>query len=345
MIEAGRPVLVGTVSVEKSEVLSDAAQAARHQARGAQRQAARARGRDRRPGRPLRAVTIATNMAGRGTDILLGGNPAGLASDLLHQRGLNPAEVDKDDLRRGARRGQGDHRGRPRRGGRGGRPAHHRHGAPREPPDRQPASRPRRPPGRPGLVALLPLARRRSDEALRLGPGRRPDGAPGSRGRRRHRVAVVAGRSRAPRPASRASTSTSASASSSSTTSSTVSARRSTPSATRSSATRTSPRPSGLPRRRDRRTWSTYPPATQAPAEWDLDELAKALTAMGLSGPGTTPDDLADAADSAIRCASTSRGRATAHSTPRRSSRATRRGASPSGSCCSGRSTRCGWST
>jgi preprotein translocase subunit SecA len=38
--------------------------------------------------------------------------------------------------------------------------------------------------------------------------------------------------------------------------------------------------------------------ASQAPAEWDLDELAKALTAMGLSGPGTTPDDLADAADS-----------------------------------------------
>jgi preprotein translocase subunit SecA len=41
-------------------------------------------------------VTIATNMAGRGTDILLGGNPAGLASELLHKRGLNPAEVDKE---------------------------------------------------------------------------------------------------------------------------------------------------------------------------------------------------------------------------------------------------------
>jgi preprotein translocase subunit SecA len=40
-------------------------------------------------------VTIATNMAGRGTDILLGGNPAGLASEILHKRGLNPAEVDK----------------------------------------------------------------------------------------------------------------------------------------------------------------------------------------------------------------------------------------------------------
>jgi preprotein translocase subunit SecA len=32
-------------------------------------------------------------MAGRGTDILLGGNPAGLASEILHKRGLNPAEV------------------------------------------------------------------------------------------------------------------------------------------------------------------------------------------------------------------------------------------------------------
>ena len=42
------------------------------------------------------AVTIATNMAGRGTDILLGGNPAGLASEMLHRRGLNPAEVDKE---------------------------------------------------------------------------------------------------------------------------------------------------------------------------------------------------------------------------------------------------------
>ena len=40
------------------------------------------------------AITIATNMAGRGTDILLGGNPAGLASESLHKRGLNPAEVD-----------------------------------------------------------------------------------------------------------------------------------------------------------------------------------------------------------------------------------------------------------
>ena len=52
--EAGRPVLVGTISIEKSEQLSDAAQEGRHQARGAERQVPRARGRDRGPGRPLR---------------------------------------------------------------------------------------------------------------------------------------------------------------------------------------------------------------------------------------------------------------------------------------------------
>ena len=118
------------------------------------------------------AVTIATNMAGRGTDILLGGNPAGLASETLHKRGLNPAEVDTRDLRGGPGRGQGHHRGGSRPGRRGRRAAHHRHGTPRLAPHRQPAPRPRRPPGRPGLVALLPVARGRPDEALRERAGR-----------------------------------------------------------------------------------------------------------------------------------------------------------------------------
>ncbi len=91
----GRPVLVGTVSVEKSERLGDLMQR-----RGIKHEVLNAKFHEKESGIVAQAgksgsVTIATNMAGRGTDILLGGNPAGLASDLLHKRGLNPAEVDK----------------------------------------------------------------------------------------------------------------------------------------------------------------------------------------------------------------------------------------------------------
>ncbi|MDQ6796070.1 MAG: preprotein translocase subunit SecA, partial [Chloroflexota bacterium] len=95
MTEAGRPVLVGTVSVEKSEILSSMLKQ-----RGIKHETLNAKFHEKESGivaqaGKSRAVTIATNMAGRGTDILLGGNPAGLASELLHKRGLNPAEVDK----------------------------------------------------------------------------------------------------------------------------------------------------------------------------------------------------------------------------------------------------------
>ncbi len=95
MNEAGRPVLVGTVSVEKSEILSTMLKR-----RGIKHETLNAKQHEKESGIVAQAgrtgaITIATNMAGRGTDILLGGNPAGLASDLLHQRGLNPAEVDK----------------------------------------------------------------------------------------------------------------------------------------------------------------------------------------------------------------------------------------------------------
>jgi preprotein translocase subunit SecA len=92
----GRPVLVGTVSVEKSEKLGDLMQR-----RGLKHEVLNAKFHEKESGIVAQAgrtgaVTIATNMAGRGTDILLGGNPAGLASDLLHRKGLNPAEVDKE---------------------------------------------------------------------------------------------------------------------------------------------------------------------------------------------------------------------------------------------------------
>jgi preprotein translocase subunit SecA len=95
MQEAGRPVLVGTISVEKSEILSTMLKR-----RGVKHDTLNAKFHEKESGIVAQAgrtgaVTIATNMAGRGTDILLGGNPAGLASEMLHQRGLNPAEVDK----------------------------------------------------------------------------------------------------------------------------------------------------------------------------------------------------------------------------------------------------------
>ncbi len=96
MTEEGRPVLVGTVTVEKSEMLAEMLKR-----RGIKHEVLNAKFHEKESGIVAQAgrsgaVTIATNMAGRGTDILLGGNPAGLASENLHRRGLNPAEVDKE---------------------------------------------------------------------------------------------------------------------------------------------------------------------------------------------------------------------------------------------------------
>jgi preprotein translocase subunit SecA len=95
MTAAGRPVLVGTISVEKSEILGEMLRR-----RGIKHEVLNAKFHEKEAGIVAQAgrgggVTIATNMAGRGTDIILGGNPAGLTSEMLHQRGLNPAEVDK----------------------------------------------------------------------------------------------------------------------------------------------------------------------------------------------------------------------------------------------------------
>ncbi len=86
--EKGRPVLVGTISIENSEKLSKLLRA-RH--RNIKHQILNAKEHTReadiiaQAGMPG-SVTIATNMAGRGVDILLGGNPEGLAKDALRKK-------------------------------------------------------------------------------------------------------------------------------------------------------------------------------------------------------------------------------------------------------------------
>ncbi|MDR1214255.1 MAG: preprotein translocase subunit SecA [Propionibacteriaceae bacterium] len=86
----GQPVLIGTASVEKSEELSRRLKRAGvpHQVLNA-KQHAREAAIVALAGRKG-AVTVATNMAGRGTDIILGGNPEFLADAVLRERGLDP---------------------------------------------------------------------------------------------------------------------------------------------------------------------------------------------------------------------------------------------------------------
>ena len=172
--EHGQPVLVGTISVEVSELLGEQLKQRGHQAHGAQRQARarRARGRDHRRGRPAR----------RGDDRHQHGRPRRRhqarrqprAPDAARARQARP-QARRPRLRRALQ-------GRPapieerveeraREGRRGRRAVHLRHRAPRVAPHRQPAARPLRPPGRPRRVALLPLGRGRPRAPVR----RRPD--------------------------------------------------------------------------------------------------------------------------------------------------------------------------
>ncbi|MGN0035235.1 MAG: preprotein translocase subunit SecA [Coriobacteriales bacterium] len=95
---AGQPCLVGTVSIESSERLSRLLDK-----RGIKHQVLNAKNHEReahiiaQAGR-VGAVTIATNMAGRGTDILLGGNPDELARAILAERGIDPEEAAAEQL-------------------------------------------------------------------------------------------------------------------------------------------------------------------------------------------------------------------------------------------------------
>ena len=91
--EKGQPVLVGTVSVEKSEELSKALKAEKipHYVLNAKNHAQESEI-VAQAGR-YKAVTISTNMAGRGTDILLGGNPEFLAKRRLREIGYEEEQI------------------------------------------------------------------------------------------------------------------------------------------------------------------------------------------------------------------------------------------------------------
>src|SRR5512139_2243768 len=100
LYELGRPVLVGTISIEKSEKLSTMLKRqgiphvvlnAKYHAKEAEIVAQAGR---------RKAVTIATNMAGRGTDILLGGNPELLTMQTLREKGLDPETMPKEEYER-----------------------------------------------------------------------------------------------------------------------------------------------------------------------------------------------------------------------------------------------------
>ena len=94
--EEGQPVLVGTTSVEKSELLSRMLkrEGVPHEVLNAKNHAREA-SIIARAGK-LGGVTVATNMAGRGTDIMLGGNPDFLADEKLQDRGLSPLETPEE---------------------------------------------------------------------------------------------------------------------------------------------------------------------------------------------------------------------------------------------------------
>ena len=95
--EKGQPVLVGTVSVEKSEKLHKLLKKM-----GVQHEVLNAKNHSReativaQAGRKG-AVTVSTNMAGRGTDILLGGNPDFIARERLRKRNIDPDDCSKEE--------------------------------------------------------------------------------------------------------------------------------------------------------------------------------------------------------------------------------------------------------
>ena len=120
------------------------------------------------------AVTIATNMAGRGTDIMLGGNVEYMTKAELRREGFSEeliaesnghAETDNEEIlevRRRYNELEATHKDVGGKAGRGstrrGRFVYHRHRASRKPPHRQPAARPCGPSGRPPVLRAFSSA-------------------------------------------------------------------------------------------------------------------------------------------------------------------------------------------
>ena len=194
------------ISVEKSEKLSPPARQAGHPPRGAQRQAALPRGRDRRPGRPAPRRSpwpptwpaAASTSSSAATPRASPSATCGPRASSSRPRRARPA------TRSCSRSTSRVDQGRGRQGPRARRPLRARHRAPREPPHRQPAAGPLRPPGRPGREPLLPVARGRPHAPVRhrrhgvgdgQGPARRrahrgEDGHQGHRAGAEHRRAA-----------------------------------------------------------------------------------------------------------------------------------------------------------
>lgn len=98
LYKQSKPVLVGTISIEKSEYLS-----ATLKRKGIPHQVLNAKYHEKeaeiiaQAGR-LNTVTIATNMAGRGTDIILGGNPKFMVPGILRSQGIEPMEANEEQI-------------------------------------------------------------------------------------------------------------------------------------------------------------------------------------------------------------------------------------------------------
>ncbi len=100
MHEKGRPVLVGTIAIETSERLSKALsrKGIKHEILNARPENVTREAEIVAQAGKLSAVTIATNMAGRGVDIVLGGNPEGIARERLRKKGVDLTLITREEF-------------------------------------------------------------------------------------------------------------------------------------------------------------------------------------------------------------------------------------------------------